>query len=164
MNRAAWLADLRRRHRPETVLTLLQLQVLGPGLYTTEELVELLGVQGSSTSLSLARLKCAGLIQYVGWPKKGRLIWWIADWDNLTADRLLHYPRWVLKANAAKEAEVWLGHEREAAKGLNVNWKTLSNFLSGRYGYYRLLGEWDIKLNPIQFVAQNEAHFSQSRI
>lgn len=159
-----WIADLRRRHRPETVLTLLQLQVLGPGLYTTEELVDLLGVQSSSTSLSLARLKGAKLIEYVGWPKKGRLIWYVADWDNQTVDRWSHYPRWVLKANAAKEAEVLLGREREAADRLGVNHKTLSNFLSGRYGQCRLLGEWEIKLNPIQFVAQNEANFSQSRV
>jgi plasmid maintenance system antidote protein VapI len=159
-----WIADLRRRHRPETVLTLLQLQVLGPGLYTTQELVELLGVQSSSTNLSLARLKCAGLIEYVGWPKKGRLIWYVADWDNPTADRRSHHPRWVLKANAAKRAEVWLGRQAEAAHKLGVDRKTLSNFLSGRYGYCRLLGEWDIELNPIQFVTQNETHFSQPRV
>jgi hypothetical protein len=150
--RAAWLADLRRSHRSETVLTLLQLQELGPGLYTTQDLVEHLGVQSSSTNLSLARLKDAGLLRYEGWCKKGRLIWWIADCDAPAPDPATRYPRWVLRANAAKEAEVLLGEEREAARKLCVHPKTLSNFLSGRYGDCRLLGEWMIKTNPIEFV------------
>lgn len=152
--RAAWLADLRRSHRSETILTLLQLQELGPGLYTTSDLVGLLGVQSSSTNLSLARLKSAGLLQYEGWGKKGRLIWWIADHDNTKPDPATQYPRWVLRANAAKEAEVVLGREREAAQKLCVHPRTLSNFLGGRYGDNRLLGEWSIKTNPIEFVTQ----------
>ena len=152
-DRTAWIADLRRAHRPETVLTLLQLQAIGPGLYNTNQLIELLGIGSSSTNLALARLKCAGLLRYEGWPKKGRLIWWIADFDDSTP-QLERYPRWVLRANAAKEAEVLLGREREAAKKLNVHWKTLSNFLSGRYGECRLLGEWEIKHTPVQFVTR----------
>ena len=152
--RVAWLADLRRSHRSETVLTLLQLQELGPGLYTTQDLVEHLGVQSSSTNLSLARLKGAGLLRYEGWCKKGRLIWWVASWDDRTPDPATQYPRWVLRANAAKEAEVLLGKEREAARKLCVDPKTLGNFLSGRYGDCRLLGEWMIKTNPIEFVTR----------
>ena len=152
--RAAWLADLRRSHRSETILTLLQLQELGPGLYTTQDLMELLGVQSSSTGLALARLKCAGLLQYEGWCKKGRLIWWIADWDDTKPSPAKQYPRWVLRANAAKEAEVMLGKEREAAQKLRVHPKTLSNFLSGRYGDCRLLGEWKIKTTPVDFVTR----------
>jgi hypothetical protein len=151
--RAAWLAGLRRVHRPETILTLLQLQELGPGLYTTQDLVELLGVQSSSTNLSLARLKCAGLLRYEGWFKKGRLIWWVADWDDTTPRPEL-YPRWVLRANAAKEVEVLFGREREAAVKLGVHWKTLSNFLCRRYGDYRLLSEWEIKRDPISYITQ----------
>jgi len=149
--RAHWLADLRTRHRPETILTLLQLQELGPGLYTTSQLVDLLGVQSSSVNLSLARLKCSNLVRYEGWCKKGRLFWWIADFDDLTPQAEL-FPRWVLRANAAKEAEVLLGRQVEAAKRLSVDRKTLSNFLSGRYGDCRLLGEWSIKMTPIEFV------------
>lgn len=156
-----WIADLRRRHRPETVLTLLQLQVLGPGLYKSEELAELLGFHARSARASLAKLKCARLIEYVKWSKHGWLIWWIADWDNLTSDRWSQYPRWVLKANAARRVEVWLGREAEAADKLGVTLKALQNFLGGRYGYYRLLGEWDIEVNPIQFVARNDVYFSQ---
>jgi hypothetical protein len=151
MTRTAWLASLRRQHRPETLLTLLQLQALGPGLYTTQDLVERLGVQSSSTNLSLARLKCAGLLRYEGWCKKGRLIWWIADWDD-TRPRPERYPRWILRANAAKEAEVLFGREREAANRLGVHRKTLSNFLSRRYGDCRLLGEWEIKKDPVSFI------------
>jgi hypothetical protein len=156
-DRAAWLAELRRTHRPETILTLLQLQALGPGLYTTQDLVELLGVQSSSTSLSLARLKCSGLVQYEGWCKKGRLIWWIADWDGIrpAADR---FPRWVLRANAASEVEILFGREKEAAKGLNVHWKTMSNFLSRRYSSHRLLGRWEIKHDPVSYIKRNDAH------
>lgn len=156
-SRSEWLADLRAKHRPETVLTLLQLQALRPGLYTTQDLVELLGVQSSSTSLSLARLKCSGLVQYEGWFKKGRLIWWIADWDDTrpAADR---FPRWVLRANSAREVEILFGREKEAAKGLNVHWKTMSNFLSRRYSSHRLLGRWEIKHDPVSYIKHNDAH------
>lgn len=162
-SRSKWLADLRRIHRPETVLTLLQLQALGPGLYTTQDLVELLGVQSSSTNLSLARLKCAGLLRYEGWCKKGRLIWWIADWGDTTAQAEL-YPRWVLRANVAKEFEIPFGREREAADSLGVHWKTLSNFLCRRYGDSRLLREWEIKHDPISFITGNDHHLSEQRL
>jgi hypothetical protein len=154
MTRTAWLASLRRSHRPETLLTLLQLQALGPGLYTTADLVEHLGIQSSSVNLTVARLKCAGLLRFEPWYKKGRLIWWVADFDDTTPDPAAGFPRWVLRANAAKEVEVMLGKEREAAEHLHVHCKTLSNFLSGRYGEFRLLGEWRIKMNPIDFVTQ----------
>ncbi len=160
--RAAWLASLRRVHRPETVLTLIQLQELGPGLYTTQDLMELLGVQSSSINLSLARLECAGLLRYEGWPKKGRLVWWIADWNDLKPRTKL-YPRWVLRANAAKEIEVLFGREREAADKLGVHWKTLSNFLSRRYGDSRLLGEWEIRRDPIHYITGNDSHLSKPR-
>lgn len=156
--RSEWLADLRRMHRPETVLTLLQLQALGPGLYATQDLVGLLGVQSSSTNLSLARLKCAGLLRYEGWCKKGRLIWWIADWDRTKVQPEL-YPRWVLRANAAKEVEILFGREREAADRLGVHWKTLSNFLSRRYGDSRLLGQWEIKHDPVSFIKTHDTDF-----
>ena len=158
--RTAWIAELRRKHRPETVLTLLQLQELGPGLYTTKQLVDLLGLQSSSINLALGRLKCSDLLRFEGWPKKGRLIWWIADHDDIIP-RTERFPRWVLRANAAKEAEVLLGKEREAAEKLCVHWKSLSNFLSGRYKEHRLLGQWDIKFNPVQFVTNYDTHFSQ---
>jgi hypothetical protein len=149
--RSAWIADLRRRYRPETVLTLLQLQELGPGLYTTEELVGLLGVQSSSTNLALARLKCAGLLRYEGWCKKGRLIWWIADFDDTRPDPA-RFPRWILRVNAVREVEVLFGRQRDAADRLGVHWKTFSNFLSGRYGDCRLLGDWYIAQDPVQFI------------
>lgn len=154
VERLAWIADLRHRCRPETVLTLLQLQALGPGLYTAAELTELVGVSESSLVQSFARLQSLGLLRYEGWPKKGRLIWWIADWDNQRPDPPSQFPRWVLRANAVREVEVLLGKEREAAARLCVNWKSLSNFLSRRTGCYRLLGEWEIKLDPVQFVKQ----------
>jgi hypothetical protein len=152
--RLAWIADLRQRHRPETVLTLLQLQALGPGLYTSKELLELLGMSESSIQQSFARLQCTGLLRYEGWPKKGRLIWWVADWDNMQPDPATQFPRWVLRANAVRQVEVLLGKEREAADRLRVNWKSLSNFLSRRTGCYRLLGEWSIELDPVQFVTR----------
>lgn len=154
--RTAWIADLRRRHRSETILTLLQLQELGPGLYTTEDLVERLGVQSSSTNLALARLKCAGLLRYEGWCKKGRLIWWIADFGDTKPDPA-RFPRWILRVNAVREVEVLFGRQREAADRLGVHWKTFSNFLSGRYGDCRLLGEWYIAQDPVQFITQSNA-------
>lgn len=160
--RTAWLAELRRNHRPETILTLCQLQELGPGLFTTQDLVERLGVQSSSTNLALGRLKRAGLVRYEGWPKKGRLIWWIASHDDREPDPVL-YPRWVLRANAAKSVEVLFGREREAAQALSVHWKTMSNFLSGRYGKCRLLGEWEIRQDPIDYITGKNAYFPKHR-
>lgn len=157
-SRSEWIADLRRRHRPETLLTLLQLQELGPGLYSSTDLVGLLGIQTSSINLSLARLKCSGLIRYEGWLKKGRLVWWVANWDAQEFDHQAMFPRWVLQANAVRTMEVLLGKERETARKLGVNYKSFSNFLGGGYGSARLLGEWSVKLNPIQFV-QHGHHF-----
>lgn len=161
-SRSEWLADLRNTHRSETLLTLLQLQALGPGLYTTKELMVALGTGSSSTGLALARLKGAGLLRYEGWFKKGRLIWWIADFDDSTPRPEL-FPRWVLRANAAKEFEIPFGREREAAESLGVHWKTLSNFLSRRYGDSRLLATWEIKHDPISFITGNDSHLSEQR-
>lgn len=150
----AWIADLRRRHRPETVLTLLQLQALGLGLYTSEELGELTGMSESALVTSFARLQCLGLIRYEGWPKKGRLVWWIADWDAPPPDPATQFPRWVLRANAVRQIEVPLGKEPEAAKQLGVDLKTFRNFLGRRTGCYRLLGQWQIQFDPEQFITQ----------
>jgi hypothetical protein len=152
--RLAWIADLRRQHRPETVLTLLQLQALGPGLYTSEELTRLLGITASVIQASLARLQCTGLLRYQGWPKKGRLIWWVADWNNLQPDPATQFPRWVLRANAVRQVEVLLGKESEAAERLGIDGNSLRNFLSRRSGCYRLLSEWSIEIDPVQFVTQ----------
>lgn len=158
VRRSAWIADLRRRHRSETVLTLLQLQELGPGLYAPDDLVEGLGIQPSSANQILARLKCAGLLRYEGWRKRGRLIWWIADCDNTTPDPA-RFPRWVLRVNAVREVEVLFGRQREAADRLGVHWKTFSNFLSGSYGDHRLLGDWYVAKDPVQFITQSNAYF-----
>ena len=121
-----------------------------------------LGIGSSSTNLALARLKCAGLLRYEGWCKKGRLIWWIADWDD-QVPQPERYPRWVLRVNAAKEFEIPFGREREAASTLGVHWKTLSNFLSRRYCGSRLLGEWEIKHDPVSFITGNDTHLSEQR-
>ena len=138
-------------HRSETILSLLQLQGLGPGLYTNDELGELLGLRSNVANVTMLRLRQAGLVRYEGWPKKGRLLWWIADWDQQEPHPDL-FPRWVLRANAAKEAEILFGQQRQAAHRLNVNVKTLSNFLCHRYCGSRLLGEWEIKHDPIDYV------------
>lgn len=150
----AWIADLRRQYRPEIVLTLLQLQGLGPGLYTAEKLGELMGMSESVLVASFARLQCLGLIRYQAWPKKGRLIWWIADWDAAPPNPATQYPRWILRANAVRRAEVLLGKEQEAARQLGVDEKSLRNFLGRRTGRYRLLSQWQIELDPEQFVTQ----------
>ncbi len=152
--RTAWLASLRRSHRPETILTLLQLQELGPGLYSTRTLNEPLGVQTNSTNVALGRLKRAGLLCYEAWGNKGRLIWWVADWNDRVPDREKQHPRWVLRASGGREAEVLLGSQREVAQRLNIDHKTLTNFLGRRYDNNRLLGKWSIKTDPIEFVTQ----------
>lgn len=155
-SRAQWLADLRRAHRPETILTLLQLQALGPGLYTIDQLSELLGVGSSSLANGLSRLRCAGLLGYVGWFKKGTLIWWIAAHDDQKPDTARQYPRWILRANAACEIEILFGKQQEAAKRLCVDEKTLRNFLCHRYESDRLLRKWSIWQDPVQFVTRNQ--------
>jgi hypothetical protein len=151
-SRLAWIADLRRQHRPETVLTLLQLQALGPGLYTGEDLQGWLGLSDRAIIQSFSRLQVLGLVQYEGWKKKGRLIWWIADWDDRSPNPATQFPRWVLRANAARRVEVLLGKEQEAAKRFGVDKRSLQNFLGRRTSHHRLLGEWQVQLDPVQFV------------
>lgn len=156
-----WIADLRRRHRPETVLTLLQLQVLGPGLYRATDLARCLGVEPRTVFSIMERLKSAELVEFESWGKRGRLIWWVATSRYQKPDREALFPRWVLRSNAARRFEVLFGTEKETAVKLGMSWRSLSNFLNESRSPYWLLGQWSIELNPIQFVTQNEAHFSQ---
>jgi hypothetical protein len=153
-DKLAWIADLRRQHRPETVLTLLQLQALGPGLYTRDELQERLGLSDRAVIQSFARLQAHGLIRYEGWQTKGRLIWWIADWNAAPPDPATQFPRWVLRANAAHRVEVLFGKEKEAAKRFGVDHGSFRNFLGRRTSHNRLLGQWQVQLDPAQFVTR----------
>lgn len=155
-----WIADLRRRHRPETVLTLLQLQVLGPGLYRSTDLARCLGIEPRTVFSIMERLKNVGLVEFESWGKRGRLIWWVATSRCQRPDREALFPRWILRSNAARRFEVLLGTEKETAAKLGMSWRSLSNFLNESRSSYRLLSQWSIELNPIQFVAHNESHLS----
>lgn len=160
-SRSEWIADLRHQHRPETVLGLLQFQLLGPGLYPAPELARLLGIESRTVNAMMVRLKETGLVEYENWGKRGRLVWWIARHDDLTPDREMLFPRWILQANAVREFQVLFGTEKETAERLGVHWRTLSNFLNESRSSYRLLGEWSIRLNPIHFVQRNDVHVSK---
>lgn len=156
-----WIADLRRQHRPETVLGLLQLQVLGPGLYPAPELARCLGIEARTIDSMMKRLKSAALVEYESWGKRGRLVWWIASHSDLAPDRAMLFPRWILQANAVRKLEVLFGTEKEMAEKLGVSWRTLSNFLNESRSGYRLLGQWSIKVNPTHFI-QHGYHFQES--
>ncbi len=148
MIEAEFLASLRRRHRVELVLTLVQLEQLCPGWWADlSELAEQLGTDRASLNTTLTKLERLGLLRRsrIG-NTGGNWVWWVKRHEG-DEPRAGDEPGWSLR-------DVQVGHtikvpitarwEWAAKRGINKN--TFSAFLNG--GQQVLHGRWRIASTP----------------
>jgi hypothetical protein len=145
---AEFLASLRRRHRVELVLTLVQLEQLCPGWWADlSEMAEQLGTDRGSLNKSLTKLEQLGLLMRsrIG-NTGGNWVWWV----NRSAEdrpRAADEPGWQLRDEVSDySARVPISTRWEWAAKRGINKNTFSAFLNG--GQKVLHGRWRIASTP----------------
>lgn len=146
----AFLASLRRRHRAELVLVLVQLEQIVPGWWPDlHELAVQLGTDRATLNRSIRKLEVIGLIRRASFSNKGGTwIWWAARSAD-DVPRPGDEPAWVardLKRDWARERITVSGRWAWAAKH-GIPRGTMTSWLCG---YQRVLrGRWELVGSPL---------------
>jgi len=132
---AEYLASLRRRHRAELVITLVQLEQLCPGWWADlSELADQLGTDRGSLNKSLTKLESLGLL------KRSRISNTGGNWPD-------DEPGWRLRDEASDNVKlVSISKRWQWAANRGINKHTFSSFLNG--GQRMLHGRWRIVSSP----------------
>jgi hypothetical protein len=144
-----FLASLRRRHRAELVLVLVQLEQRCPGHWLTlHELAEQLGTDRATLNRSMRKLERLGLIERATISNYGGTwLWWVAthEGDAPAADA---EPAWVLRdATRRGLFRVPLRERWTWAAKRGIPRQTMRSFLSG--GQVTLRERWQLVSTPM---------------
>lgn len=144
----AFLASLRRRHRAELVLVLVQLEQVVPGWWLTlAELAEQLGTDRATLNRSVRKLEDLGLLRRVSLSNGGTWIWWAAK-DEGDEPRPEDEPAWVVKEISCRtHHRVTIGDRWEWARRRGIPKQTMRNFLSG--GQLVMRERWELVSTPM---------------
>lgn len=148
MIEAEFLASLRRRHRTELVLTLVQLEQLCPGWWADlTELAEQLGTDRASLNRSLTKLERLGLLRRESISNTGgNWLWWVKRSETDQA-RDEDEPGWGLRDLATRKLRhVAISKRWKWAADRGIKKTTFSAFLNG--GQMVLHGRWRIESTP----------------
>jgi len=144
----AFLAALRRQHRSELVLALVQLEQVVPGWWLMlEELAEQLGTDRSTLNRSICKLERLGLLRRASYSNcGGTWIWWVkrSATDQPAPDA---EPAWVARDVKRRLTErITISGRWQWAAKHGIPRGTMSSWL---YGYQRLLRDrWEIVESP----------------
>jgi DNA-binding HxlR family transcriptional regulator len=144
-----YLAALRRQHRPEMVLLLVQLEQVAPGWWQDlETLAEQLGRDRSTLNRSLRKLERIGLIRRASYSNcGGTWIWWVqrSATDQPAPDA---EPAWVAHDVKRRLTErIPISSRWQWAAKRDIPRGTMSSWL---YGRMRLLrNRWEIVESPL---------------
>ena len=148
----SFLATLRRQHRAELVLTLVQLEQLTPGWWVTlTDLAEQLGTDRASLNRTIRHLERSGLLRRLTRSKSGGTwIWWVKR-SHDDRPNMADAPRWVLRDLVARQRAVIIaGEERSWAAARGIPYATLRSFLTGHQASLR--GRWQLIRTPLDEV------------
>ena len=143
-----FLAALRRQHRSELVLVLVQLEQVVPGWWLMlEELAEQLGTDRSTLNRSIRKLEQLGLLRRASYSNcGGTWIWWVqrSATDQPAPDA---EPAWVARDVKRRLTErITISGRWQWAAKHGIPRGTMSSWL---YGYQRLLRDrWEIVESP----------------
>jgi len=145
----AFLASLRRRHRAELVLVLVQLEQVVPSWWLTlQELAEQLGTDRATLNRSVRKLEDLGLLRRASISNcGGTWIWWAARHEG-DAPGPEDEPAWMLRDLSRKRpvripiSERWAWAERQG-----IPRATMRSFLSG--GQRVLRDRWELVATPL---------------
>ncbi len=144
-----FLASLRRRHRSELVLVLVQLEQVAPGWWLTlTELAEQLGTDRATLNRSIRKLEDLGLLRRASISNNGGTwIWWVQR-SEADAPRPEDEPAWVLRDIRFRTRErITLGQRWEWADRQGIPRQTVRNFLAG--GQRVMRDRWELIASPL---------------
>jgi hypothetical protein len=147
---AEYLAQIRRQHRCELILTLVQLEQLCPGWWADlSELADQLGTDRATLNRSLTKLERLGLLRRERISNTGgNWIWWVkrhADDQPRPGDE----PAWILRdGELGKTIRVPISTRWKWAAARGIPQSTMRGFLNGHrstmQGRWRVVGSpWD---------------------
>ncbi|MEN9860570.1 MAG: hypothetical protein RLZZ515_1052 [Cyanobacteriota bacterium] len=145
----AFLADLRRHHRCELILLMVQLEQLTPNWWPSLiDLSNQVGSERSTLNKALLRLDERELIARASISNNaGTFIWWVKRHPKDEPDPRLE-PRWTLRDHLRNRTEYLpLTGQRRWAERNGVNYPTLRGFLAGRQ--FKLLNRWSLQATPL---------------
>lgn len=134
MIEARFLADLRRQHRAELILVMVQLEQLCPGSWLTlQELAEQLGTDRASLNRSIRKLEDLNLLRRTTVSNYGGTwVWWVKQHATHQPDPL-DEPAWVLqKVSDRSLHRVPISQRWEWAKARSIPRQTFRSFLAGQ--------------------------------
>lgn len=144
----AFLASLRRRHRAELVLVLVQVEQLCPGWWADlSVLAEQLGTDRASLNRSLTKLERLGLLRRSRISNTGgNWVWWVKrrEGDKPRGDDELGWRLFDIKTQTSLAVAVSKRWEWAARREINKN--TFGAFLNGHQ--HVLLGRWRVTATP----------------
>lgn len=144
-----FLAALRRQHRAELVLVLVQLEQLCPGWWLTlQELAEQLGTDRATLNRSIRKLEDLGLLRRSTVSNNGGTwIWWVKT-DAEQQPQPENEPAWVIKDIHNKTRyRVPLSKRWEWAQRRGIPRQTMRSFLAG--GQSVLRETWQLVSTPM---------------
>jgi hypothetical protein len=150
------LAALRRRHRAELVLVLVQLEQLCPGTWDSlSDLAEQLGTDRATLNRSISQLRRLGLIGCVSRSNSGGTwLWWVSRYAG-DAPPPEAEPAWVLCTDQYHYTRIPLTRQREWAARRGIPYPTLRSFLAGHQRVLR--GTWRLAATPFDTVTPDAA-------
>jgi len=143
-----FLASLRRRHRSELLLVLVQIEQLCPGWWPTlGDLAEQLGTERETLNNSILKLESMGLLRRSTLVSNGTWIWWVkkAEGDRPRPD---DEPAWVVKNIRCRiHYRVPISDRWEWARRRKIPQATMKSFLIGRQLVMRK--QWQLVSTPM---------------
>lgn len=148
-----FLASLRRRHRAELVLVMVQLEQLAPGWWLTlHDLAEQLGTDRATLNRSVRKLEDLGLLRRASISNNGGTwIWWVQR-HEADAPRPEDEPAWVVFDEVSKRSiripvsDRWGWAERK-----EIPRQTMRSFLAGNQVVLR--ERWRLVATPLDCEA-----------
>lgn len=149
MIHSTYLAALRRQHRAELVLVLVQLEQVTPGWWLTlHELAEQLGTDRATLNRSIRKLEDLGLLRRNSMSNNGGTwIWWVkrSPTQQPLAD---DEPAWVVRDRRDKRSvRIPISQRWEWAMRHNIPRQTMRSFLTG--GQKVLRDRWELVATPM---------------
>jgi hypothetical protein len=144
-----FLAALRRQHRAELVLVLVQLEQLSPGWWLTlQELAEQMGTDRATLNRSIRKLEDLDLLRRSTISNcGGTWIWWVKT-DVGQQPQPEDEPAWVVKDVRTRiRTRIPIAERWEWAKRRDIPRQTMRGFLAGEQLVLR--EQWQLVATPL---------------
>lgn len=144
----AFIAALRRKHRCELVLLLVQLEQIVPGWWPSlTDLADQLGTERTTLNHALLTLDRKRLIRRASISKGGgTFIWWVQQRAGTLPPRDSE-PHWLVRDQINKRTtHITITGRERWARLHNVPYPTLRSFLSGHQQMLR--NRWTLQATP----------------